>query len=200
MIRKLKTFTGETRGVAAVEFALIAPFLVVVYLGLFDLVQLIMTNRKVTYSAAVVADLVTQSQTNILKPQIDDFYNAAAMVMNPVVTSDFRVEVYGYTVTTPGPPPGLSAAPDWKTSSGTGTSCGATPAGGTFSNLATAGNDIIVARVCTTFTPWLATFLGQYILGAPNFTVTQQVAQRPRTVGPAKLTCWASTIGGAKCV
>ena len=47
-------------------------------------------------------------------------------------------------------------------------------------NLMTDNNDIIVGVVCTTYSPYIATFLGQSILGATSFTMNEQIALRPR--------------------
>ncbi|NJM30441.1 MAG: pilus assembly protein [Rhizobiales bacterium] len=192
MMRLLGKFARETRGVAAIEFALIVPFVILVYLGLFDLTTLITVNRKVTYSTSVVADLVTQNNTNVLQAQITDYYNAAEMVMDPVPMSDVRVEVYGYRL--------VAGAVNqiWSVNNGQGSGCGA-PSTADLDDLMLGGNDMVIAQVCTDFTPRTAMFLGEYLLGAPNFTVSQQIAQRPRQVGNATLTCFVSSVGGATC-
>lgn len=192
MMRLLAKFARETRGVAAIEFALIVPFVILVYLGLFDLTSLITLNRKVTYSTSVIADLVTQNNTNVLRNQIVDYYNAVEMVLDPVPIADVRVEVHGYRMV------GGVVTEIWDTDNGQGTACGAPSTSG-LDVLMADGNDIVVAQVCTEFTPRIATFLGDYLLGAPSFTVSQQIAQRPRQVGAAQLTCYVSSVGGAVC-
>lgn len=192
MMRLLAKFAKETRGVAAIEFALIVPFVILVYLGLFDLTSLITVNRKVTYSTSVVADLVTQNNTNVLRDQITDYYNAAEMVMDPVPISDVRIEVYGYRQI------GGALVKMWDTDNGQGAACGAPSTSG-LTDLMADGNDMVVSQVCTEFTPRIATFIGEYLLGAPSFTVSQQIAQRPRQVGAAKLTCYVTNVGGATC-
>lgn len=53
---------GE-RGVAAVEFALIAPIMVLMLFGSTELTQAITIDRKVTIAASTIADLVTQGST-----------------------------------------------------------------------------------------------------------------------------------------
>jgi Flp pilus assembly protein TadG len=192
MMRMLGKFARETRGVAAIEFALIVPFVILVYLGMFDITSLITVNRKVTYSTSVIADLVTQNNTNVLRNQLTDYYNAAEMVMDPVPEADVRIEVYGYRM--------VSGAVNliWSDTNGQNSACG-TPSTSGLDDLMDGGNDIIVAQVCTTYTPHIVTFLGEYLLGAANFRVVQQIAQRPRQVGAAQLTCYRTSIGGAVC-
>ena len=97
------------------------PFLLILYFGMIDLTAMISFNRKITYSASVIADLVAQNRTNILKTQIDDYYNAAAMVMAPTPSSQIKVSVYGYRKV------GSTVTQIWKTQSPTGPVCSTTP-------------------------------------------------------------------------
>ena len=68
MFRSLARFRKDQSGVAALEIAFIMPFLLFLYFGLVDLTAMISLNRKVTYSASVVADLVTQNDLRSLPP------------------------------------------------------------------------------------------------------------------------------------
>ncbi len=52
----------DRRGVAAVEFAFIAPILLVLYFVTMEVSQGIETNKKVGRAASMVADLITQQQ------------------------------------------------------------------------------------------------------------------------------------------
>jgi Flp pilus assembly protein TadG len=178
MIRKLISFCSDSRGIAAIEMAFIMPFLLFLYFGLIDLTSMISLNRKVTYSASVVADLVTQNAnavdaTKIPAATIDDFFNAAKLVLKPLNMSNVRIEVYQFR--------SVSGAPvnQWHKNSAGGTACGAPSTAG-MNNLMTDGNDVIVATVCTSYTPYMATFLGQAVLGATSFTMSEQIALRPR--------------------
>ena len=63
MKNQLRKFFRETRGIAAIEIAFILPFMLLIYFGLFDITALVSVNRKVTYSASIVADLVAQNKT-----------------------------------------------------------------------------------------------------------------------------------------
>jgi Flp pilus assembly protein TadG len=174
MIRKLNLFARDSRGIAAIEMAFIMPVLLFLYFGLFDLTALISLSRKITYSSSVVADLVTQNETTVTSAKITDYFNAAEMVMSPTPIANVRVEVFGFrkiagTVTK-----------QWSKSSAGGASCGAAPSTVGMTNLMTDGNDVVVARVCTSYTPYIATFLGENILGATSFTLSEEIALRPR--------------------
>lgn len=164
----------DSRGVAAIEFSFIMPVLLLVYFGLVDLTAMVSMNRKVTYAASVVADLVTQNDTTVKGTDITDYLNAAEMVMKPTPMSGVRVEVYQFRKTS-----GIISS-QWNKKSTTGTSCGGTPSTTGMSELMTDGNDVIVARVCMTYIPYIATFLGKHVLGATSFTLSEQIALRPR--------------------
>jgi len=166
-------FRKDDRGVAALEVAFIMPFLLFLYFGLVDLTAMISLNRKVTYAASVVADLVTQNDTTVNSSDIDDYFNAADLVMKPTPITNVRVEVYQYrdvsgTITN-----------QWSRKSPDGNDCAAPDTSG-MASLMTDGNDLVVAVVCTTYQPYIATFLGEAVLGATSFSMNEQIALRPR--------------------
>ncbi len=180
MFKLFKRLRKDQSGVAALEIAFIMPFLLFLYFGLVDLTAMISLNRKVTYAASVVADLVTQNDTTVTSANITDYFSAASLVMKPTPMTNVRVEVYQYrnvsgTITN-----------QWSRKSANGAACTAPTTAG-MNGLMTDGNDLIVAVVCTTYTPYIATFLGQQILGATTFTMNEQIALRPRQ--SATLTC-----------
>ncbi len=174
MKRQLTSLFADRSGVAAIEFSFIMPVLLLLYFGLVDLTAMISMNRKVTYAASVVADLVTQNDSTVTATDITDYMNAAEMVMKPTPISGVRVEIYQFRKV------GAAITNQWKKTSTSGTSCGATPSTTGMSDLMTDGNDVIVARVCMTYKPYIATFLGTNILGATTFSLSEQIALRPR--------------------
>jgi Flp pilus assembly protein TadG len=191
MKRNVCKFLRNTRGAAAIEMAMIFPFMIMLYFGLADLTGLVSLNRKVTYAADVMADLVTRNNNSILKAEIDDFYNATDLVMTPKPSSTVRVEVFGFRIA------GSTITQIWSTNNGQGASCGAAPSTSSMAPLMTAKNDLVVSRVCTTYTPYVASFLGQSLLGAASFNINKTVTRRPR--GSLQLTCYKTVVNGAVC-
>src|SRR6188472_3951655 len=61
--RKLKRLVADKRGVAAVEFAFIAPLLFIMYFLTLEVSLGIESNKKVGRIGSMVADLITQQQT-----------------------------------------------------------------------------------------------------------------------------------------
>lgn len=191
MLSTFRTFFRADNGVAAIETAIIMPFLLILYFGMIDLTAMISFNRKITYSASVIADLVAQNRTNILKTQIDDYYNAAAMVMAPTPSNQIKVAVYGYRKV------GTTVTQIWKTQSPQGPVCTTTPNTTAIGQLMTASNDVVVAISCMRYTPYIGTFLGEKLLGATTFKVEQAIMVRPRST--SQLTCYQTAVGGAVC-
>ncbi len=61
--RDMIGFAGACGGVAAVEFALIAPVVILLYVGAGEISQAVMTSRKVEALSRTLADLVAQQPT-----------------------------------------------------------------------------------------------------------------------------------------
>jgi Flp pilus assembly protein TadG len=61
--RLLASLKNDRRGAAALEFALIAPILLSLYLVTVEVSQGIESNKKISRVGSMVADLVTQQQT-----------------------------------------------------------------------------------------------------------------------------------------
>ena len=186
-----RKFIGETKGVAAIEIAFIMPFMLLLYFGLFDITALVSVNRKVTYSASIVADLVAQNKTSVLKSKLSDYYSAANLVMAPTPSTAVRIEVFGYRIA------GTTVSLIWKTNNSQATSCGADPVTTAMAPLMVAGNDLVIARVCTSFEPTIGNFLGHNWMGSSAFQVGESITQRPRST--LKLTCYNTTVGGTVC-
>ena len=188
---KFMRFLRADKGIAAIEMAFIMPFMLLIYFGMMDVTGLITFNRKVTSAASTVGDLVSAQRTNVLLSQISDFYNGAYMITQPTVAADVRLELYGYRLV--GNVPTLM----WKTNNGNGTACTGAIDTTNMSNLMASGNDLVVSRACVIYTPYLAQFLGNSILGAASFNVAQTVMLRPRST--LTLTCYQTVVNGATC-
>lgn len=186
-----KTFLRADNGVAAIETAIILPFLILLFFGMIDLTALISFNRKITYSASVVSDLVSQNRTSVLKTTVDDYYKAAEMIIAPTPATDFHVDVYGYRSVSG------TVTKIWKTAKSGGPVCTTTPDTSAMPALMTAGNDVVVAIACMQYAPYVASFMGDAVLGATTFNVEQAIMVRPRST--TALTCYQTSLGGTVC-
>lgn len=75
-------FRHERGGIAAVEFAFIAPVLLTMYFVTMEIGLGIEANKKVGRTASIVADLVTQNQT-VTRYDIDSIMRIGESTMQP---------------------------------------------------------------------------------------------------------------------
>lgn len=78
-----RKFSRNDKGIAAVEFALIAPILLVLYLGSIDVSQGISADRKLTQVAGTLGDLVAQSKDTLPLTALNDYFSASEAIMMP---------------------------------------------------------------------------------------------------------------------
>ncbi|AKI02768.1 Flp pilus assembly protein TadG [Hoeflea sp. IMCC20628] len=92
--RKLR---GDRAGVGAVEFALIAPVLIVLYMGSLEVSVAMSVNKKLARAASTVADLVTQDDS-IDKAFLQSMLNVAQSVMTPFRADGVAVKITGISI------------------------------------------------------------------------------------------------------
>lgn len=87
----LQRFCAATRGLAAVEFALIAPIMIVLFFGVVESSAALSASRKTMLAANTLADLVAQ-ETEIKKSDLDDlFIGMEDVIDSRDVAATFRV-------------------------------------------------------------------------------------------------------------
>lgn len=93
-------FAADNRGVAAIEFALIAPVMLAFYFGLSEISLGITADRNVTHATSVAGDLATQSD-KLNKADIEDIMTATLAVLGVRASqrSDVTVELNSYKKT-----------------------------------------------------------------------------------------------------
>lgn len=88
----LSRLREENRGVALIEFAMVLPVLLLLFLASYQISDALACNRKVTIAARAVADLTTQSST-LTSTQQSDILNASVKVMAPYKASKALVRM-----------------------------------------------------------------------------------------------------------
>jgi len=81
----------DNKGVAALEFALIAPIMVTLYMGSVELHHALSADRRVTDLAGATADLVAQSAD--ISGQMDNIFDAASTYLKPYGVANLRITV-----------------------------------------------------------------------------------------------------------
>lgn len=87
----LARFSRSERGAAAVEFALILPFLLTLYMGSIEASSLFTVDRRVEVIASTMADLISRWNPNdgtIPKSTVKDYFVASEGIITPYSTSD----------------------------------------------------------------------------------------------------------------
>ncbi len=81
-------FGRNTRGVAAVEFAFVAPFLIVCLLAGFEIAKYIAAIRHIGSLASSIAQQIAQNTTGTIQPTDVTFLSDSTMVLFPGILKD----------------------------------------------------------------------------------------------------------------
>jgi Flp pilus assembly protein TadG len=90
LTRGFNRFVDDRRGVSAVEFAMLLPLMVTLYLGSVEVSQGVSIDRKVTLTSRPIGDLASQVST-INNTDMTNMLNAATAVIAPFDQSKLRV-------------------------------------------------------------------------------------------------------------
>jgi Flp pilus assembly protein TadG len=88
----LRRFLRERRGVSAVEFALILPIMITLFVGGQEVTQGITIKRKVTIATRTIADLVSQS-TTISDTDLTAIFDATSTVLSPFAAGNLKMVI-----------------------------------------------------------------------------------------------------------
>lgn len=99
----LKRFRRDTRGIAAVEFALVAPVLVSMLIGAIDVSRAVALNQRVSLVTQMVADLAAR-ETQLTAADVRAIYDIAELAMEPYAADTLKIAII----------PVMSAADDAK--------------------------------------------------------------------------------------
>jgi Flp pilus assembly protein TadG len=88
----LRRFARDQRGVSAVEFAILLPLMLTMYLGGVEVSQAVSADRKTTLVAHTIGDLVAQA-SNVTTADVTNVLNAGAAVAYPFSSSNLTETV-----------------------------------------------------------------------------------------------------------
>ena len=93
LVALIKALVAGREGVAAVEFALVMPVMLTMYLGSMELSQLINVDQRITTIAGTVGDLVAREDGSIGATTLTDYFTAATAILAPFATSSLKQSV-----------------------------------------------------------------------------------------------------------
>lgn len=208
----------DRSGIAAVEFALILPFMVVLYLGTAELTYGLMANRKMTLVARALSDLVAQEQdsTGITDAEITDVFNAARAIMSPYDNTPLRMSVSSIEFVSNGAtPPVYTARTKWTAVyfdtalKGTPRPCGtnaitqvsntASPSSNTLPVGLYGAGTIIVADVSYAFKPPFSGSFLSWSTSQSSINFAQTTYMRPRMQAEILYNTTSPPSGRTKC-
>jgi Flp pilus assembly protein TadG len=164
-----RRFAASTRGVAAIEFAMILPILVTIFLATFDGGRAIATYMKVRSATYALAS-ITNQYASIAASDMTSILGATSVVMAPYTSSTPAVTISQITINSTG-----KATIEWSaTQGGTARTVGSTitPPSAMIVN----GSYLILAEVGYKYTPVFGFF------GSGGITFSDNLYVTPRSV------------------
>lgn len=152
-----RTFANDRRGLAAVEFALIAPVMVIMFFGATELSSAVDCNSRVSRVSSTVADLVAQ-ETTVSSTDTGNDFSAANAILYPYASSNARIIVTSLVADSTG-----KVTVAW--SDAQNTSPRSAPPSNIPTGILPANSSVIYAEVTYAFTSAVP-----YLLGSVNLT------------------------------
>jgi len=101
LARRFARFANERRGLAAIEFAMLLPMLMTLYLGSVEVTTGVAIQRKVTLTARALADLSSQF-TTIADADMSNILNASSDIIAPYAAANLQSVVSELSVNAQG--------------------------------------------------------------------------------------------------
>jgi Flp pilus assembly protein TadG len=167
--RPLSGFWRDRRGVSAVEFALLAPVLVIFYFGMAELTESMIAQRRLSHIASSIGDIVARD-TQLTDARRTDVFQVGSVLMAPFPTSTLRMCIVSISSNAAG-----TDTVDWSEASNSPVNC---PAAGTVVSIPTSvlpnSSSVIMSKASYDYTPPIK------MVSASMFTFRRTFYLRPR--------------------
>ncbi len=164
----IKNFRNDCHGVAAIEFALTAPFMALLLIGVVELTNYITAIRKVGAAAHTAADLIAQ-ETDISTSDLSTIFQASRYVIDPLNDANLTLGAASvrYDVDTGDP------EEDWTGNYNSGSVSNSTTQA---TGLGSAGESVIIVTATYAYTPAFTLVL------SGTYTISETAITRPRYI------------------
>jgi len=163
---------GDRSGIAATEFSVIAPVMLVTLFGVIEITNGVTVYRKVTIVAHTLSDLTSQSKS-VYDADLNGFFCASVAIMNPYVSLQCPQASINQTITEVWVNGNLQPRVQWSVGSAPLTA--GTPFPDLPSNLLVANTYIIYSQVSFTYVPAFG-----YVMNKAGVTLSDFAYTRPR--------------------
>lgn len=154
ILKLARNLKNDTRGMSAVEFALLLPVMTVMYLGAVELSSGLIAHRKATAVASTAADLAAQAMA-LSNTDMTDIFGASKAILEPFDSTGIKIVLTSASDQGTG-----SVRVDWSD----GHNTAAHAKGSTIevpNNLVFTNGSVIIAEVEYTYT----STMGKYLTG-----------------------------------
>jgi Flp pilus assembly protein TadG len=176
--RSVRDLIGDRSAVAATEFALIVPIMLVMFFGTVEFSSGVAVDRKVTLVARTLSDLTSQS-TSVATADMTNFFTASCKILTPYAPSPTTGKISELYVD----PSTLQARVQWSKSATFDSSCNVTLGSGRAvssivaipAQLAVAGTYLIFSEASYLYTPTVG-----YVMAKAGVNLSDVAYTRPR--------------------
>lgn len=169
LLQTASRLRSDTRGLAAVEFAVIVPMMLVLFFGLIEISNGVAADRKVTLTARALSDLISQAVT-VTDTDINESFAASKGVMTPFDASTIKSVVSEVKIDASG-----NATIAWSKANANGTKRVTGSAVTIPSSLAVPNTFLIWSEVSYTYKPSVG-----WVVGSAGIPLSEQFFTRPR--------------------
>ena len=174
----LRNLASDCGGIAATEFAVIVPIMLVMFFGTVEFSSGVAVDRKVTLVARTLSDLTSQS-TSVADIDVTNFFTASGKILTPYVPTPTQAKISELYVD----PTTLQARVQWSKSATLSSSGSVTLASGRAvsstvaipSALAIAGTYLIFSEVSYLYVPTIG-----YVMAKTGVNLSDVSYTRPR--------------------
>jgi len=100
LIGRLRRFGRAKKGLAALEFAIIAPMMIFLLFGSIDMLDVLGANGRAQNVAASLADVVARD-TEVSNAEVSGFWDALEVLMYPNDPSNISVRITSVSIVSP---------------------------------------------------------------------------------------------------
>lgn len=97
LVLTARRLTREREGAGAIEFAILFPVLIMLYIGAFEITIGLSVSKRATRAAGTVADVVTQQQS-VTKSALAQMPSVANSIFVPYNTTSLTLKITGITI------------------------------------------------------------------------------------------------------